>query len=278
MEEAKQRSATLWVRVISTVTAVPPSFSRMAVISHTFVLLSSDYPISSCAPSWDLEKLITVSSMFGALSSQKRERGKESLASEVSRIGSERGRKKEKQEGEGGWHGPSVSPGCSLTSYLSSGLSCSSLLETMFLTHFSLGFLLFMMKSFVKETKIENKIYTKEENVSTNPRSYFKCEVHTLRRVLLAKLGGWSGQRLAVCMWAELLSLVLITIVWWVEPDGHESKAHSWPETAQQWNPGRLRPTRIFDHVTQEVDSNNLCAMEGCKKCENYFLSVCKPE
>lgn len=49
MEEAKQRSATLWVRVISTVTAVPPSFSRMAVISHTFVPLSSDYPISSCA-------------------------------------------------------------------------------------------------------------------------------------------------------------------------------------------------------------------------------------
>lgn len=47
-----------------------------------------------------------------------------------------------------------------------------------------------MMKSFVKETKIENKIYTKEENFSTNPCSYFKCEVHALGRVLLAKLGG----------------------------------------------------------------------------------------
>lgn len=48
-------------------------------------------------------------------------------------------------------------------SHLNSGPSHSPLSETKFLTHFSLGFLLFMMKSLAKGTKIENKVHTKEQ-------------------------------------------------------------------------------------------------------------------
>lgn len=47
-----------------------------------------------------------------------------------------------------------------------------------------------MVKSFVKETKKENKVCTKEENFHTKPYSYFIPEVHDLERVLLTKLGG----------------------------------------------------------------------------------------
>lgn len=47
MAEGEQRSANFWVRVTSKVTAtVHPSFSRIAVASYTFVLLSSDSLIS----------------------------------------------------------------------------------------------------------------------------------------------------------------------------------------------------------------------------------------
>ena len=42
-----------------------------------------------------------------------------------------------------------------------------------------------MMKSFVKETKMENKAYIKEENVNTNPYFHFTHEIHALERVSL---------------------------------------------------------------------------------------------
>lgn len=77
---------------------------------------------------------------------------------------------------------------CTVTSYLNSGPSQNLLFETAFLTHFSLGFLLFMMKSFVKERKIKYAVKF-QENFHTNPFSYFKCEVHGLGRVLAEPSG-----------------------------------------------------------------------------------------
>lgn len=64
-----------------------------------------------------------------------------------------------------------------------------------------------MMKSFVKETKMENKAYIKEENVNTNPYFHFTHEIHALERVSLTLI---SAQRAAVYIWAELFSMVLI--------------------------------------------------------------------
>ena len=52
-----------------------------------------------------------------------------------------------------------------------------------------------MMKSFVKETKMENKAYIKEENVNTNPYFHFTHEIHALERVSLTLI---SAQRAAV--------------------------------------------------------------------------------
>lgn len=66
-----------------------------------------------------------------------------------------------------------VSLVCTNMSHLSSGPSHNPVSEMKLLTHFSLGFLLFMMKSFVKETKTENKVHPKEEIFSTNPYFYF---------------------------------------------------------------------------------------------------------
>lgn len=101
----KAKSATFWVRLTNNIIAtVHPSFSRTAVISYTFVSLSSGSHISSRVSYWDLEKLIITSSILGTLSSQKKERGKESLESEVSRKegkekGGERKRGRETQRG-----------------------------------------------------------------------------------------------------------------------------------------------------------------------------------
>ena len=90
--------------------------------------------------------------------------------------------------------GPFLTPICTITSYLNSGPSHNPLGGKV-LTHFSLGFLFFMMKSFVKETKMENKAYIKEENVNTNPYFHFTHEIHALERVSLTLI---SAQRAAV--------------------------------------------------------------------------------
>lgn len=77
---------------------------------------------------------------------------------EVKKEGKGKGRRVDKRKrSRGGIAQPRLIL-CPLTSYLTSGSSQNLLLETAFLTHFSLGFLLFMMKSYVKETKIETKV------------------------------------------------------------------------------------------------------------------------
>ena len=63
-----------------------------------------------------------------------------------------------------------------------------------------------MMKSFVKETKMENKTYIKEENFNTNPYLHFTQEP-CLRKSSIKYI---SGQRAAIFIWTELFLSVLI--------------------------------------------------------------------
>lgn len=116
--------------------------------------------LSAHASLLDLETWVIVNSTFGTLSSRRRERGEESLGREaVGKEGKEKGRQRDEGKASGGGAAQ-----CGLIRAPSRFTSVQAEhyppLETAFLAHFSLGFLLFMMEPLVKETKIENKVYS----------------------------------------------------------------------------------------------------------------------
>lgn len=159
MEEGERRALTFWVWLTSNHSNCSPSTSRNSCAFLQFCPSQLRFSYWCTCPFLNLEKRIIQSPIFGTLNSRRGKEEKKALEGmRVQKEGKEKGRRVDNGKRSRGWHSSPQLIVCTVTSYLNSGPSQNLLLETAFLTHFSLGFLLFMMKSFVKERKIENKV------------------------------------------------------------------------------------------------------------------------